>query len=942
MASTVTSTNNLSLRSILEKDKLTGSNFLDWERNLMIVLRHERKWYVLEEPLGEAPPANAPAAARNAHKKHSDDLLDVACLMLATMSPDLQAGLINTNAYDMIRQLRDMFQTQARTERYDATKAFNECKMVKGTSVSDHVMKMKRHLDHLERLGHPVPLQLATDTILNSLSEDYRPFVVNYNMNNMEKTIAELHSMLKTAELNMGNKNKTKDVLMVKDGGVKKKNGHASTSKGKGPVQAIQSAPKKGKGKGKGKKVKPNKARTENRCFICNEIGHWRQNCPKRHEAGRNHSSTQQLRKVAVLHIQELEVSPGSYDQLLNNSYKCCRLKVAQIFDRVANIGRDPRLRLLLGKAAEPIQVIADESTSSTNVEPLQAIPQPPALRWTQDHPIDQVLGDPSTGVKTRQQSGNHCLYVSFLSEHEPIKVDEALADPSWVSAMQEELAEFERNLVWTLVHKPSRKTIIGLKWVFQNKLDEHGIVIRNMARLVAQGYRQEEGIDYDETFAPVYQMDVKSAFLNGKLAEEVYVAQPPGFTDPKHPNHVYKLNKALYGLKQAPRAWYETLSTFIITEGFTRGKIDSTLFVKSYKDHVFLAQIYVDDIIFGSTKAKLCKKFESLMQSQYKMSMMGELTYFLGLQVKQSEKGIFISQGKYVRDMLKKFNLTTCSEMKIPMAPPLKLDKDSNGKSVDVSTYKRMMGSLLYLTASRPDIMYATYLCARYQADPKESHLKAVKRIFRYLKGTPNLGLSYPRDSGFNLTAFSDSAFAGCKLDRKSTTGGCHLLGGKLVSWTSKKQNSLSISTAEAEYVVAGSCCAQVLWMRNQLLDYGFQLSKIPIYCDNTSAIAIANNPVLHSKTKHIEIRYHFIRDHVMNGDVELHFVDPALLRPDEMIMILLLYLDLDQEMDEYVLTSTDPDYQIEDLLKTSRSYSRTISEVKELADDRTNMLVI
>ncbi|KAJ9544669.1 hypothetical protein OSB04_024376 [Centaurea solstitialis] len=210
--------------------------------------------------------------------------------------------------------------------------------------------------------------------------------------------------------------------------------------------------------------------------------------------------------------------------------------------------------------ADNPLQlndIIADESTSSTNAEPLQAIPQPPALRWTRDHPVDQVLGDPSTGVKTRQQSGNHCVYVSFLSEHEPTKVDEVLPDPSWVSAMQEELAEFERNLVWTLVHKPSRKTIIGVKWVFRNKLDEHGIVIRNKARLVAQGYRQEEGIDYDETFAPiarleairlflayaahmnsqVYQMDVKSAFLNGKLAEEVYVAQPLGFTDPKHPN---------------------------------------------------------------------------------------------------------------------------------------------------------------------------------------------------------------------------------------------------------------------------------------------------------------------------------------------------------------------------------------------------------------------
>ncbi|KAJ9557079.1 hypothetical protein OSB04_011693 [Centaurea solstitialis] len=389
--------------------------------------------------------------------------------------------------------------------------------------------------------------------------------------------------------------------------------------------------------------------------------------------------------------------------------------EVVQDADNPLQVNDVPEASIL--SAAEPIQVIVDESTSSTNVEPLQATPQPPALRWTKDHPIDQVLGDPSTRVKTRQQSGNHCLYVSFLSEHEPTKVDEALADPSWVSAMQEELAEFERNLVWTFVHKPSRKTIIGLKWVFRNKLDEHGIVIRNKARLVAQGYRQEEGIDYDETFAPVarleairlflayaahmnfqvYQMDVKGAFLNGKLAEEVYLAQPPGFTDPKHPNHVYKLNKALYGLKQEPRAWYETLSTFLIAEGFTRGKIDSTLSVKSYKDHV-----------------------------------------------KQSEKGIFISQGKYVRDMLKKFDLTACSEMKTPMAPPLKLDKDSNGKSVDVSTYRGMIGSLLYLTASRPDIMYATCLCARYQADPKESHLKAVKRIFRYLKGTPNLDQDY------------------------------------------------------------------------------------------------------------------------------------------------------------------------------------------------------
>ncbi|KAJ9557467.1 hypothetical protein OSB04_012081 [Centaurea solstitialis] len=466
---------------------------------------------------------------------------------------------------------------------------------------------------------------------------------------------------------------------------------------------------------------------------------------------------------------------------------------------------------------------------------------QPPALRWTKDHPIDQVLGNPSSGVKTRRQSGNICLYVNFISENEPKEIDDALRDPAWVSAMQEELAEFIRNNVWLLVPRPRKRTIIGSKWIFRNKLDEIGTIIRNKARLVAQGYRQEEGIDYDETFAPVarleairlflayaahmnfkvFQMDIKNAFLNGKLNEEVYVAQPPGFVDPKFPDH-----------------------------------------------------IYVDDIIFGSTNPKLCEKFELLMKTEYKMSMMGELTYFLGLQIKQSEKGIFINQGKYVLDILKKFDLTSCTPLKTPMAPPLSLDKDSKGKPVDVTLYRGMIGSLLYLTASRPDIMYSTCLCARYQAEPKESHLTAVKRIFRYLKGTPNLGLWYSKDSGFDLTAYSDSDFAGCKIDRKSTTGGCHLLGGKLVSWTSKKQNSVSTSTAEAEYVAAGICCAQVLWLRNQLQDYDIQLSKIPIYCDNTSAIAIANNPVLHSKTKHIEVRYHFIRDHVMNGDIELHFV--------------------------------------------------------------------
>ncbi|KAJ9544789.1 hypothetical protein OSB04_024496 [Centaurea solstitialis] len=372
-----------------------------------------------------------------------------------------------------------------------------------------------------------------------------------------------------------------------------------------------------------------------------------------------------------------------------------------------------------------------------------------------------------------------------------------------------------------------------------------------------------------------VYQMDVKTAFLNGVLKEEVYVSQPEGFVDLDHPDHVYILDKALYGLKQAPRAWYDSLSQFLVESGYSKGKIDNTLFIKREGEHIMLVQIYVDDIIFGSTCPNFCEKFSKLMMTRYEMSMMGELNFFLGLQVKQLSAGIFINQAKYIKDILKKYNLENAKIMKTPMSPSCALDSDPDGTAVDVTTYRGMIGSLMYLTASRPDIMFSTCLCARYQSKPKVSHLKAVKRIFRYLKGTINLGLWYPKGSGYELTGYTDADHGGCKLDRKSTTGHIQFLGDKLVSWASKKQNCVSLSTAEAEYVAAASCCSQIIWMRTQLRDYGFKFDKIPIYCDSKSAIAISCNPVQHTKTKHIDIRYHFIKDHVEKGTIELYFVN-------------------------------------------------------------------
>jgi hypothetical protein len=260
--------------------------------------------------------------------------------------------------------------------------------------------------------------------------------------------------------------------------------------------------------------------------------------------------------------------------------------------------------------------------------------------------------------------------------------------------------------------------------------------------------------------------------------------------------------------------------------------------------------------------------------KDEFEMSMMGELKFFLGLQIKQTEDGIFLNQSKYVIDLLKRFGLTNAKAYGTPMSPSTKLDKDEKGKPVDVKLYRGMIGSLLYLTASRPDIMFSVCLCARFQSCPKESHLIAVKRIFRYLLGTIDLGLWYPKSNSFDLISYTDADFAGCKIDRKSTSGTCHFLGHSLVSWFSKKQNSVALSTAEAEYVAVGSCCAQSLYIKQQLEDFKILFDHIPIRCDNTSAISLSKNPIQHSRTKHIEIRYHFIRDHVQKGDIELEFV--------------------------------------------------------------------
>ncbi|GJV94990.1 retrovirus-related pol polyprotein from transposon TNT 1-94 [Tanacetum coccineum] len=386
-------------------------------------------------------------------------------------------------------------------------------------------------------------------------------------------------------------------------------------------------------------------------------------------------------------------------------------------------------------------------------------------IKESKSYPLDNIIGNLNQRT-LRSQAQDKSNFFCFLSTIEPKNINEALKDESWVMAMQEELNQFISNDVWELVPNPMDMTIIG------TKLESIRILLAYACAL-----------DFK-----LFQMDVKSAFLYGFINEEVYVAQPSGFIDFAKLNHVYRLKKALYGLKQALKAWYDRLKAFLIKHDYTIGMVDNTLFTKKKDPNLIIVQIYVNDIIFGSTCQELCDDFAKIMHDEFEMSMMGELNFFLGLQIKQLEDGIFFNESKYIIEMLKKFGLEDSKPMRTPMSTKTKLMKEE--------------------------------------------------------EGTTHLGLWYPKGSDIETIVYADSDHAGDYVDRKSTSGICTFIGCCLTSWFSKKQTILAISTTEAEYVSAGKACQQALWMKQALVDYGIRLDDIPIMCDNKGAINLSKIP--------------------------------------------------------------------------------------------------
>lgn len=493
----------------------------------------------------------------------------------------------------------------------------------------------------------------------------------------------------------------------------------------------------------------------------------------------------------------------------------------------------------------------------------------------------------------------------------DPKHFREAAQHSNWLQAMNEELDALESNGTWEITDLPTGKTAIGCKWVYTTKYDPQRNCSRYKARLVILGNRQRYGIDYDQTFAPVaklttvrsllavaaikgwftHQMDVKNAFLHGELEDVVYMQFPPGYegagfrfntalqgeyTDlSKLQNKVCRLLKTLYGLKQSPRLWFGKLSTALKADGFIQSKADSTLFTKQNGDRFTAVLAYVDDLLITGNSMEAINETKSLLSSHFKMKDMGELRYFLGIEVDRSDQGIFLSQKKYITDILEEYKMTQCKPLKLPMDTHVKLISTTGEPLKHPEEYQKLVGKLIYLTITRPDIAFTVHVLSQFMHSPTSAHFQAAKRVLRYLAGSREQGILLASSSAAELQAYCDSDWAGCPNTRRSTTGFCLVLGQSPIAWKSKKQSVVARSTAEAEYRSLAMTVCEVLWVKQLLKDLGLtQLGSTTIFCDNKSALAIAANPVHHEKTKHVEIDCHFIRDKVTEEEIKPTYI--------------------------------------------------------------------
>ncbi|KAM1270153.1 hypothetical protein ACFX2G_002244 [Malus domestica] len=510
-----------------------------------------------------------------------------------------------------------------------------------------------------------------------------------------------------------------------------------------------------------------------------------------------------------------------------------------------------------------------------------------------------------SSVSSTRHPLHRYVSYASLSSAHqsfihnvshqmEPTSYDQARHDPHWVAAMNNELRALEENQTWSMVPLPADHRAIGCKWVFKIKYHSDGTIERYKARLVAKGFTQREGIDYKETFAPVaklitvrclltvaavrhwplHQMDVQNAFLHGELHEEVYMLPPPSYRR-QGERVVCRLKKSLYGLKQASRSWFQKFSSAIHDIGFIQSRADYSLFTKVYGSSITIVLLYVDDMVITGNNDGAINDLKQILSRCFRIKDLGPLKYFLGVEVARSKAGIAISQRKYTLDILEEAGLLGAKPSKVPMEPDLVLLPTGSDLLKDPTQYRRMVGKLIYLTITRPEITYAVNTLSQFMQEPRRHHLDAAHRLLRYLKNAPGQGLLFSSQSKLNLIGYCDADWARCPITRRSVTGYCIFLGNSLISWKSKKQVTVARSSAEAEYRSMAAATCELTWLRYLLKDLQIiHPNPAKLFCDNQAALHIAVNPVFHERTKHIELDCHTIRERIQRGEIKTTYI--------------------------------------------------------------------
>ncbi|KAK0577899.1 hypothetical protein LWI29_001989 [Acer saccharum] len=530
-------------------------------------------------------------------------------------------------------------------------------------------------------------------------------------------------------------------------------------------------------------------------------------------------------------------------------------------------------------------------NTSQTDISVNDDLDIPIALRKgvrsCTHHPI-------SNFVSYDGLSSEYRAFATNLSNIEiPRGIHEALEKSEWRVTIQEEMNALKKNGTWELSNLPEGKRPVGCKWIFTIKYNPDGSVSRYKARLVVKGFTQTYGIDYQETFAPVaklntvrvllslaanldwplHQLDVKNAFLNGDLEEEVYMEIPPGFETGSNVNKVCKLRKSLYGLKQSPRAWFDRFTKAIKKHGYSQGQADHTLFTKfSPTGQVAILIVYVDDIIVTGDYTEEMGYLKEVLAKEFEIKDLGSLKYFLGMEVARSKKGIVVSQRKYILDLLKETGMLGCKPADTPMESSYKISFKEDSPLVDTGRYQRLVGKLIYLSHTRPDIGFPVSVISQFMNKPNEEHLEAVYRILRYLKMNPGKGIFFRKGTSKEVEIYSDADWAGSVTDRRSTTGYCTYVWGNLVTWRSKKQSVVARSSAEAEYRALAQSICEGLWLKRLLDELRISTREtMKLFCDNLAAIIIAKNPIHHDRTKHVEIDRHFIKEKVEAGILSL-----------------------------------------------------------------------